>query len=464
MLLEIKFFSINDIYLVPLCGIILYAIIRNRAKRNRDPFLKRLYFQAFYFKLFCVFAFVLITEFYFGGGDTGLYYQGVKDLRAALTDDTDHIWTILNSTDLLINNPLAPYFLYDGYAYDITFNYMRSPANFFMPRLGLIPSFVFFNSYICISLCFSFFAMVGGLRLFKTFYAYYPLLRHELAIAIVFLPSVGFWSAGLMKDTICFGCVGFFVYGVYNIFFRKANYLSSIIWLVISGYLLYTIKTYIFLVLLLAMVVWIFAETNKMIKERTLRQIFALMTFVIGVGVGFFLLQYFTSQETLQQYQFENIVSSAEYQRSNYEAIDQSLAGQSSYYRVNTSNPFLLVVNGIVAVFFRPFIWEINSAAAVLSAIEALGFLLLTGQLFFKKGILTPFKQIVNDPRTFMCFIFAIVFAIGVGASTANFGALSRYKIPCMPFYMVMLILLYNNSGLGYPKWFKWILLKTSKR
>jgi hypothetical protein len=463
MLLELRFFSINDIFLVPLCVIILYAIIRNRASRHSDPFLKRVYYNAFYFKLFCVFAYTFITEFYFGGGDTGLYYQGVKDLRAALEDDTGNIGVIINSSTLEINNPLAPYFLYDNYAFDITFNYMRSAANFFMPRLGLIPSLFFFNSYLCISLCFSFFALGGAIRLFKTFYYFYPTVKRELTIAILFLPSVGFWSSGLMKDTICFACVGFFVYGVANIFFMKRKYLASFVWMVITGYLLYVIKTYIFLVLLLAVVIWIFAETNKLIKERTLRQVFALLTFIIGISVGFFLLQYFTSEETLRQYQFENIVSSAEYQRSNYQTVDESLGGQSSYYSINTSNPFLLVFNGIVAVFFRPFVWEINSAAAVLSAIEALGFLLLTGHLLVKRGLSIPFKQVFNDPKIFMCFIFAIVFAIGVGASTANFGALSRYKIPCMPFYLVMIILLYKNTGLMYPKWFIWFLRKTIK-
>jgi hypothetical protein len=65
---------------------------------------------------------------------------------------------------------------------------------------------------------------------------------------------------------------------------------------------------------------------------------------------------------------------------------------------------------------------------------------------------------IFKDPRILMCFIFAMVFAVGVGASTANFGSLSRYKIPCMPFYMIMLLLLYRNTGLKYPKWLNRVL------
>src|SRR5258705_7856789 len=169
------------------------------------------------------------------------------------------------------------------------------------------------------------------------------------------------------------------------------------------------------------------------------------MTFFVGVTAGYFMLQYFTSEETLRQYQVENFVASAEFQRTNYRVIASQ---QTSYYTINASNPALLVLNSIGATFFRPFPWEVRSAAAVLSALESLGFLILTLNLFFKKGLGKPFGAIFRDPRLLMSFIFAIVFAIGVGASTANFGTLSRYKIPCTPFYVLMILLLYKITKL----------------
>ncbi|MES1218700.1 MAG: hypothetical protein ABUT20_24565 [Bacteroidota bacterium] len=462
--LIIQFFSADDFFLLPICLILLYIILRYRANGQKDLAIRKLYFQAFYFKIICVLAFTFVSDFYFGGGDTGLYYQGIKDLRAALSDDANNAYIILNSSFLNKENPLAPYFMYDNYVFDYTFNYMKAAANFSIPRLGLLPSLIFNNSYLCIASCFSLFALGGALRLFKTFYYFYPALKRETALATLFLPSVGFWSAGILKDTICFGCVGFLVYGVFNIFILRKKYSASIFWIIICGLLLYTIKTYIFLVLLLALSIWIFGETNKLIKDKTLRQVFAFLTFSVAIGLGFFLVQYFTSTDTLKQYQFENIVSSAESQRNNYELLDQQMNQRTSYYEVNTSNPFLLVVNSIVATFFRPFIWEVKSAAAALSAIEALLFLLLTAHLIFSKKRSSLAGLIFNDPRILMCFIFAIVFAIGVGASTANFGALSRYKIPCMPFYLLMLLLLYRSMGLSYPKWFSKILGKTVKK
>jgi hypothetical protein len=459
MLLDVQFFSINDFFLVPFCLVILYAILRSRASACKDDNIRPLYYRAFYFKVLCVFAYAIITEFYFGGGDTNLYYQAIKDFRAALSDDYNYFSVILSTTSLEDNNPLAPYFMYDNITTTITYAYMHAESNFFVPRLGLGPSLLFFNSYLCICFCFAMFALGGAIRLFKAFYYYYPSAKRELALAVLFLPGVGFWSSGLLKDAICFGSVGFILYGVLNIFIRKRKVFASLLWIFIASYLLFVIKTYIFLVLLMAITIWIFAETNRLIKDKTLRQVFAVMTFMIGIGAGYFLLQYFTSADTLKQYQLDNLVSSAEKQRNNYTVINSYAPEvQTSYYTINTSNPFLLVINSIGATFFRPFPWEIRSGAAVLSAAEALAFILLTLNLFFKKGIARPFRLIFKDPRILMCFVFSMVFAVGVGASTANFGTLSRYKIPCTPFYMIMLLLLYRGTGLAYPKWLNKIL------
>jgi hypothetical protein len=458
MLLALQFFSINDLFLVPACFVIMYAILRSRANAYPDPDIRKYYYRAFYFKTGCVMAFALVTEFYFGGGDTGLYFQVVKDLRAALSDDFGYFVDIVTTTKLDEHSPLASYIMYDNSVTVVSYDYMKGPNNFFLPRLALIPSLLFLNSYLCICLCFAMFALGGALRLFKTFVHYYPTAKKEIALATLFLPGVGFWSAGLLKDTICFGAVGFIIYGILNIFIKKQKIGVSVFWIVVSSYLLFSIKTYIVLVLLLAIVVWVFAETNKLIKDKTLRQVFALLTFVVP-WCRYFMLQYFTSSETLQQYQLDNLLTSVERQRASYQAINlYQPEVQRSYYSINASNPASLALNSIVATFYRPFPWEIRSAAAVLSGTESIAFIFFTANLFFMRGISKPLRFAFRDPRLLFCFIFSLVFAIGVGASTANFGTLSRYKIPCIPFYLIMVFILYRYTNLRYPGWMIWIL------
>ena len=457
MIFLLSFFSVEDLLIFPLCFLILFLILRNRANSYKDLRIRRQYYRAFYFKLLCVFAFTLLTQFYFKGGDTALYYQATKDLRAAIADKPDNFWLIWETQKVTLKSPLFDYFYYDGYTTDLTWSYMLSASNFFPPKLAMIPSYLFWNSYLCINMVFGFFALGGAIRLFKTFLHFYPRLYRELAFACLFLPGVCYWSAGLLKDAICFGCVGYISYAFLNVFVKKKAVFISVVWIIVCGLLLFFIKVYILLVLILALLIWQFAEFNKLIKNKTLRSIFAVMTFLISLGVGYLLLNYFTSFEATQQYQLDKVAGNAEFQRTMYANIAQTNS-KDSHFNINTSNPILMALGGISATFYRPFLWEINSPIAMLSSMESLIFLLLTLNFMIKKGINRFFGIAFSDPRILMCFVFAFAFAVAVGSASANFGALSRYKIPCMPFYLIMIILMYHKTTLKYPRWFNKIL------
>ena len=86
----------------------------------------------------------------------------------------DNLGVAIKTTKLTEDHPLASYFIYDNFEQDITYNYMISASNFLPGKLALIPSFLFGNSYICINMFFGFFALGGAIRLFKTFYYFYP--------------------------------------------------------------------------------------------------------------------------------------------------------------------------------------------------------------------------------------------------------------------------------------------------
>lgn len=99
----------------------------------------------------------------------------------------------------------------------------------------------------------------------------------------------------------------------------------------------------------------------------------------------------------------------------------------------------------VVVTLFRPFPWEARKVIIALSALEALVFLYFTLKAIFTKG--RQFKTIFKDPNITFFLIFSLIFAFAVGISSYNFGALSRYKIPCLPFYAAFLmIVLYKND------------------
>jgi hypothetical protein len=80
----------------------------------------------------------------------------------------------------------------------------------------------------------------------------------------------------------------------------------------------------------------------------------------------------------------------------------------------------------------------------MLSALEALAFIYFTIKAFRIRGVSKTFTLIGRDPTVLFCLIFSLIFAFAVGISSYNFGSLSRYKIPCLPFYAAFLIIIIN--------------------
>jgi hypothetical protein len=100
----------------------------------------------------------------------------------------------------------------------------------------------------------------------------------------------------------------------------------------------------------------------------------------------------------------------------------------------------------VTVTLFRPFLWEAKKPIMLLSAFESFAFLALFLYVLFGKGIKVLIKQTAKDPNMLFFLIYSLIFAFAVGISTGNFGSLSRYKIPCMPFFAAFLLILFFKN------------------
>jgi len=452
-------FTTYDIIIAPFCIFLLWLVAVSRTKKY-DRLTAKLFLNAFKFKIFCAVAFTFVTAFYYGGGDSEMFFYAVKDMRQAIADDDLTYGQLLKMESTDENSPLAYYFELDDIKYPVA-GFMRSSSNFLVPKLALIPSVIFFNSYLSICLVFSFFALGGAIRLYKMFLYYFPNMRREVALVTLFLPSVCYWSSGFLKDSICFGSMGFLLYGLFSLVIRRRKIAGSLFWIIVSTYFLYTIKVYILLALVPGIGFWLFGHLSSGVKTLSLKRAITFLSIIVAAVSGVMLVNYLTSDAALSKFSLDNILETSSFSRDIYER--GGVKGQGAYFQIATTNPALLALNGLVATFFRPFPWEISSAIVMLSAIEALIFLTLILYLFFMKGIFAPFKQIFSKPVLILCFSFSIIFAISIGISATNFGSLSRYKIPCLPFYLMFILAVYNLTALSYPRWMEKILSLISK-
>lgn len=449
--------SVFDILGGALC-LLVFGLIFNIKVKKYPARERKLFRRAFFFKIVCSIIFALISAYYYKGGDTEMYLYATRDVKAAIQSNDLALRDLLLMEKSRDNHPISYYFLMDNTKYPV-YGFMQSAGNFMVPKLGIGPFLIFLNSYFALCFVFSFFALAGLIRLYKLLLYYFPNMHREIAVATLFLPSACYWSAGFLKDPICFGSIGFLLYGLFNIFIRKRKYLSSLFWVAISIYFLYTIKVYILLALIPGIAFWLFGEVNTVITNPSLRKFFTTLSLIIA-GVGaFILVNYLTSEKSLAKFSMDNLLESSDFSRDIY-ALNK---GEGSAFQYTTTNPALLMLNGLVATFFRPFPWEITSFIVLFSAVESLLFLSLIGFLFFKKGIISPIRKIFSSPILILAFSFAIIFAIAVGISTTNFGSLSRYKIPCLPFYLMFVLGAYQLSGLAYPIWMQRILKFVTK-
>ncbi|MDP9230925.1 MAG: hypothetical protein M3O67_09685, partial [Bacteroidota bacterium] len=326
------------------------------------------------------------------------------------------------------------------------------PASFTVARIGAIFGLLNGTSYIPIALMFAFFSYTGIWAMYRTFVKIYPTLYKELAVAFLFIPSTFVWGSAIFKDTVCMFALGWLTYCTFRIFVNKDFSFKNIFLLCFSFYLLAVIKIYILIAFLPALTVWLLLTYSHRIKSAGMR--FLLK---IGIGVlvivGFLFFSRVFSRQ-LERYSLENIAKTSMATRNwiTYATIIRD--EQGSTYDLGEFDPSFggmikKFPQAVVVTLFRPFPWEARKVIVMLSALEALIFLFFTIKAFAKNGLSNSFRFISRDPNLFFCLVFTLIFAFAVGISSYNFGALSRYKIPCLPFFGAFLIILLNYKKIN---------------
>jgi hypothetical protein len=314
-------------------------------------------------------------------------------------------------------------------------------------KVGALFSFLTFGSFIGASFGVTLVAFVGTWMLYRVFQDIYPHLHLQLAIAILFVPSVCFWGTGLMKDPLSLGGVGMFVYGLYFLFYNpgKRGLIIPIIALVVGLYFSVVVKAYIAVAAVPAAVIWLSLMYKNKIKNKTLRALSVPFLLAMGLSFGGVALQ-----QVAKNFKLEDIALEAA-KTQWWIALNTELDGGMGYsLGIMEPTPMGMIKKFPVAVnvaLFRPYVWEARKVIVIPSALEALFTLLFTLFVFFKIGFFKGIRELFADPTILFCLIFAIIFAFAVGFSSMNFGALARYKIPALPFYFTALVILLDSKG-----------------
>ncbi|MBS1781646.1 MAG: hypothetical protein JSS78_01125 [Bacteroidetes bacterium] len=381
----------------------------------------------------------LIYRYYYGGGDTANYFFHAKVINGAFGE------SVIKWFNLLLRIP--PW--YDG-AYSDYISQMwwyEAPAEYTVASITAILGTITFTTYLPIAVLFSVISFTGVWALFRTFATKYPQFTKQIAWCTLFIPSTIMWGSGIFKDTLCMFGLGWLTHSVFRMLMNRDYSIGNIIMAVISFWLISSVKLYILLAFIPALLLWILFTYSHRIRNGITRTAVKLMV-VMGCFVGFlFFAQKFAAE--LGKYSLTNMAQTS-YTTSSYIAAVSSDGG--SAYHLGSDDPslsgmlkkFPLAVN---VTLFRPYLWETRKPFQLLNAFEATMFMWITLKILFTIGFKKVRKTIAEDPTIQFCLIFAVIFAFAVGLSSGNFGALSRYRIPCLPFYGIALVLIFYKHN-----------------
>ncbi len=429
--------GILDIILFPVYVYIFYFIFAFRRRSLPDQRLKQYQKYGFWVKIICTIAITIFNVYISPGDSTTLYYPEGYNIYRLILKDSDNIkWLFSRGSEFDLN-------LVAGYG---TSGYFRSEANFFVIRLVAIFSFFCFGAYSVIQLFFSMIAFTGIWKLFRFFYELYPRLHKKMAIAILFLPTLAFWSSGVLKDPICMGMLGWMTHAVYAGFYKKHHVVKNTAIAVLSALILSTVKPYILFAYIPFFILYLILRNIHIISNPVVKAI--TIIFISVISISGFIIMSERLQEEMGNFAIEKLSESIQYQQKNF--INMADRAESSFslgieYDGSVGSLLQMAPAAINATLFRPYLWESKKVSTLLSSLESLTIMLFTLFVFFKVGPFNFVKTIFKDPMVMFCFFFSVLFALFIGATTLNFGTLVRYKIPCMPFYVIAMVLIYER-------------------
>ena len=430
----------SDLVIYPLFLIFFLFILKKAGQRYRGTELEQHYHRAIYLRFFGAFLSGLMYQYYYGYGDTYFYFTGASDiLRGFIKDPSVGLEMVFKKFEDL--SPEAKH--------NITFvRFFLNDSEALVIRIAGLFNLLSFGSYFGISLWFTSFSFLGCWLLYRVFTDIYPHLHRPLAWAILYLPSLWFWGTGVMKDPLTLASLGIYVYGLYRFFIQGKSFLLSISMMALGAWLMSSIKLYILVAILPASMVWVFFMYKNKIRNPLLQKLatpfFLVLGLVAALTVFQFMGRYFAKYASL-----DKILEEA-HKTQWWLAVSTERDGGTGY----TLGDFDTSPMGLVSVFpravnvalFRPYLWEARKPIVLPSALEALINLLLTLYVLFKTGLRRILPAIFTDPVVLFCLIFALIFGFAVGFTSFNFGALARYRIPCLPFYSTLLVILLDKA------------------
>ncbi len=282
--------------------------------------------------------------------------------------------------------------------------------------------------------------LVGQVLLYRLFRAEVSMAdRPVAAISCLLVPSVTFWTSGLVKEAWSLAGLGIVAYGVRAVLVKRR--VAGLAATVIGGVLVAAVKPYTLLPVVLAASAWIFSAR----AGGKFRPAYAFGAVVVGwVGVALV-------GQLFPEYGMGNITGTLAQQRYySGQAGGGSFVGDAADegdFDVGRGDASMLgalrfLPVALMNALFRPFLFEVRNIPQAGAALETMLIIVLLVSMLGRARPRRVVEALMKSPPLIASAVFVFSFAAAVGLATQNMGTLSRYRVPMMPFYVAVVLIL----------------------
>jgi len=341
-------------------------------------------------------------------------------------------------------------------------------------------------------------SFVGQFTFYKAFKKYFP-KKEWILLGIIFLtPSILFWTSGVLKEPIAVCLLGLFFFCYLKIAIECEFKIKYVLVLITSSLLFLIIKPYILILCMIPLMIWaIVKHLNISVfnsKKIVFIYAFSMISFYMGSIV--FIQQFFHKNViktiVVRQNDFINLSNggtffsnSKKYVRfdfndsTHYEKVKDNIyklkphasfmywdphnlrdtifendnADTSKYLFISrcdvsgsaismerlqyTPYSFLKIIpKSFMNVLAKPFFYDSRSILELMASVENLCFL-----MFFIFCFIYRTTDSVNKNLLLFCMTLFLTSFLLIGLTTTVLGAIVRYRIPFLPFFLMIPLL-----------------------
>jgi hypothetical protein len=317
------------------------------------------------------------------------------------------------------------------YNTDMMFNDTRT-----MIRFSALLKLFSMGTYYPHAIIMCFLSLCGLTAIYRFFTSFVSGKENLLLIAVFLMPSTLIWTSGLIKEAFLMFSLGMLLNTLYNLIEKKELNRSNYIQLIAFLFCLFLIKPYIIFLLIPIVAGWILLKRNSHSQLLKLIAVYFFYGCMVLFASEFLFGKRIPQLLSDKQAEFFHVAN-----RDHANSFIEIPQLTNSYSSLIINAP-----NAIKNVVFRPSIFEVKNPLMLLAAIENL---LITLALLLCIYYLIKSKFNIGSYWILLAFYFCMSVFVLTGLVTPILGAIVRYKVPALPFFLFVMINYLPELNLG---------------